>query len=141
MAHDYKDSLDYQILIYPCVDLANKFDTYKEFSKDCYILVPDVIDFFVDNFIHDRSMLDSPELSPILKEDFSNLPKCLIIAAELDPLVEHSKLYHGKLTEHKSDSELKVINGTIHGYFHNGFYFKDAFDETVSHIVDFFEKL
>lgn len=129
--------IDYQILIYPCVDLANTYDSNKEFSDEHFILTTTMIDFFVKNFVADENDLSSPKLSPLLNKNFESMPKCLIVAAELDPLIDQIKKYSEKLLENSNECHLKIIKGTIHGYFHNGFYFKEAFNETLEHIVKF----
>ncbi len=40
LANEFNSMLDYQILIYPCVQLAEHYESQKELTKDCYILVP-----------------------------------------------------------------------------------------------------
>jgi acetyl esterase len=141
LTHEYRNLIDYQVLIYPCVDLANTYESNKEFSSECFYLTKEMIGFFVNNFIANLEDLGSPQVSPLLNQDFTRLPKCLIVAAELDPLIDQIKVYHEKLTAHSNQSDLKVIKGTIHGYFHNGFFFKEAMNETLQHISDFFKEI
>lgn len=78
--------------------------------------------------------------SPI-KNELTSLPKCLIIAAELDPIVDDSRHYFNKLKENKVDCELHIIKGVIHGYFSQPLYFRNAFNETQNHIAVFFKRL
>ncbi|CAF0803730.1 unnamed protein product [Brachionus calyciflorus] len=140
MAHEFKQSLTYQVLIYPCVDLITIYDSYNQFSSDSYILTPDLIKFFIGNLLDDAD-LTIPRASPLFNEDFSNLPKCLIICAELDPLVDQSHAYEKKLSENSIECSLKKVNGTIHGFFHNGHVLKNAFNEAVQHIGEFFQTI
>ena len=100
-----------------------------------------MIDFFVKNFLTDQDDLASPCVSPILNKDFKKMPKCLIIAAELDPLIDQIKYYQKKLVENSNESDLKIIKGSIHGFFHNGFQCKEAFTESIQHIADFFKQI
>jgi acetyl esterase len=141
LAHEYKNLFDYQILVYPCVHLNKHYNSYDQFKKDCYILVPDVIDFFTSNLVDDLAQTSVPTMSPILNEDYSNLPKCLIIAAELDPLVDHSTDYFNKLKENNVECDLHIIKGTIHGFFHNGTHLKNAFEECAQIVGDYFKKI
>ena len=143
LSHEYKNLIDYQVLIYPCVDLANTYESNREFSRECFWLTKDMIDFFIKNFIPNPSLEDlgDPKISPLLNKDFTGLPKSLIIAAELDPLVDQIKVYHEKLTSNSNQSELKIIKGTIHGFFHNGFFLKEAMNETLQHISEFFKQI
>lgn len=141
IAHEHKASIDYQILVYPCVDLATHYDSIREFSKECYILTPEMIEFFARNLLTDHSEVHLPNVSPLFIEDYSNLPKCLIIAAELDPLIDNCRAYHKKLNENSIECDFKLVKGTIHGFFHNGILLKDAFNESLKHVAEFLEKL
>jgi acetyl esterase len=143
MAHEFKSSIDYQILIYPCVDLANVYDSNKEFDRECFILVPEALEFFYKNLLGEddaESLAKKPEASPLFNEDFSGLPKCLIIAAALDPLVDQSRAYNDKLRSNSIECDLKIVNGAIHGFFHNGILVKNAFREALTNIENFFSR-
>jgi acetyl esterase len=141
ISHDYKNLIDYQILIYPCVDLHNKYDSHDEFTHDMYYLVPELLEFFCGNIVEDKNVLKQSHISPIFRDDFENMPHTLIIAAELDPIVDNSKVYFDKLKKYGNNVELKIVNGTIHGFFHNGFYLKQAFNKSVEYICQFLNSL
>ena len=49
IANEFSSILDYQILIYPCIQLAEQYESQKELTKDCYILVPGNLVFFLKN--------------------------------------------------------------------------------------------
>ncbi|CAF1014691.1 unnamed protein product [Brachionus calyciflorus] len=140
IAHELKKDLDFQILIYPCVDFSDDYKSAKEFTKECFYLVPEVVEFFTKN-LTDEPEKHAGHLSPIMYNDFSHLPKCLIIAAELDPLVDHSRCYHEKLQQNNVECHLEILDGTIHGYFGQPLHFKNAFKRTEELIHDFFHKL
>ena len=117
LTNQFHSIIDYQILIYPCVHLGKKYDSQHEFVKDCYIIVPEVIEFFLRNLLDESvltnnlALLESEFISPIQKESFESLPKTLLIAAELDPLVDHAGKYHEKLKQFNVESELHIIKG------------------------------
>ena len=140
IAHELKHHLDYQILIYPCVHFSDDYKSAKEFTKECFYLVPEVVEFFAKNLTEEPEKY-ADHLSPLKYEDFSTLPKSLIIAAELDPLVDHSKVYHRKLVENNIESNLEILKGTIHGYFSQPLFFKNAFQQTEKLIFEFFQKI
>ena len=140
LAHDFKEQIDYEILIYPSVNFGGLYQSYKEFSKECYILVPEVLNYFVKNLGENPTQFAS-QLSPIKYENFSKLSKCLIIAVELDPLIDDSKHYYQKLKQENIECILKIINGVVHGYFSSPLVFKNAFAETSNYIHDFFTKI
>jgi acetyl esterase len=141
LAHEYKKELSFQVLIYPLLDFANKYDSNKEFSHDIYLLTPELLDFFGKNLISDPEMAKNDRVSPMLKKDFSNLPKSLIVSAELDPLVDQAKLYEEKSIKSNSQCDLRVVKGTTHGFFSNGLILKTAFNEAQNFILDFLLKI
>jgi acetyl esterase len=141
LAHELKHVIDYQILIYPVVHYGGKFDSYKEFVNDCYLIVPPVMEYFVKNMAECDPIVHARHLSPLYYQDFKNLPKCLIVAVELDPVLDDSKFYCEKLKESNIPCKLGIIKGTVHGYFSQPLQFKDAHKQTADLIVDFLEKV
>lgn len=144
LAHEYSNLIDFQLLVYPCVDLSKEYDSNKEYSRDCFILVPEVIKWFANNMIDDGDDVTAftrPYYSPLLNADFTRLPKCLIIVAELDPLIDQCKAYYEKLKAAGVECQLEQINGTIHGYFSQGILVPEAFSATKAFISDFFNKI
>lgn len=142
LAHELKNKLDYQILVYPVVHYGGKYESYGQFTKDCYLITPTVAKFFVSNLTAGGdSTVHTAQLSPINRSDFTNLPQCLIVAVELDPVVDDSRKYHEKLVENKIPCRLYVIKGTVHGYFSQPLHFKDAFTQTTQHIVEFLNQV
>ena len=100
-----------------------------------------MVEFFVKNIVPDVEERKLARVSPLFNEDFTRIPKVLIVAAQLDPLIDQIKLYAQKLVENGNKCEMKIVAGTIHGFFHNGFYFKNAFGEAVQHILEYFNQI
>ena len=117
------------------------YDSYKEFQSPQYLLTPALLKFFTLNLINDLEELNSPILAPILNENFNNLPNALLIASELDPLVDDSKEYHKKLLETGNKSKLHIINGVQHGFFNLPGILPNAFNEASQIIVNFLSNL
>lgn len=141
LTHKFKSIIDFQILIYPFVDLATHYKSADEFAAECYFLVPSMMHFMIDNYLEDIEMAKTAKVSPIFEEDFTKMPKCLIVAAELDPLVDQSKAYYAKYIQGNNQVDLKIVPGVIHGHFTNGVYSKLAFEETQNHILKFLENI
>lgn len=142
LSHFYKSILDFQILVYPAVDLATKYKSFDEFTSDCYLIIPSMMDFFLERYLEEPAeMVKLPEVSPLFFDDFTGLPKCLILGAELDLTLESNKAYHEKMIRNGSECELRVIMGTVHEYFSSGLGLKNAFDECAKCIVEFLEKI
>ncbi len=118
----------------------NQYPSQLEFTKDCYIIIPEVMEFLITNFTGDNeSLRTDPKLNPLLRSDFRKLPKTLLVLAELDPLRDQSIEYHKKLTESNVDSSLHVVKGVQHGFFNEPVPLKNAFGEAQQKIVKFFE--
>lgn len=140
LAHEFKKELDYQILVYPCVDLITVYDSYKKYSNDCYLINPVLIKFFINNLMDEKD-IGMTRASPLFSQDFNNLPKCLIICAELDPLVDQSYAYEKKLKENNVECVLCQVNGTVHGFFHNGVFLPNAFSQAAKEIANFIQTI
>lgn len=140
IGHELKKLVNFQILIYPCVQFNMAYASYKEFQSQQYLLTPALLKYFTLNLINDLEEINLPRLAPMLNENFDNLPNTLIIAAELDPLVDDSKEYHKKLQETGNKSELHVIKGVQHGFFNLPGILPNAFHETSEYIIKFLKK-
>ena len=140
LSHYYKPILSFQNLVYPAVDSAGHYNSNDEFKANCYFLTPQLIKTCIKNYLEDPEMAKSPDVSPILMKDFTNLPKALIIAAELDPLIDSNKAYHERILDAKRDTQFKLIKGNIHGFFHNSA-LKDSFYEFINYIADFMKNV
>ncbi len=81
LANEFNSMLDYQILIYPGLDLSKEYDSQKTMTKDCYLLVPELGKHYLENLIDGNSLelMKTEKLSPILFENLGLLPKTLII--------------------------------------------------------------
>ena len=143
LAHEHKRELSFQLLIYPVVDVFRRFPSADEFRDECFLLIPEMLEMFVKHAFEDLTSdkRNSPAISPILKEDFNDLPRCLLIAAELDPLFDHSSAYLQKLRENNVDADLSVVKGAIHGFFSRPHISPKAFDEAASRIAQFFNTI
>lgn len=140
VAHELKHLLDFQILIYPCVSYGGKFASYKKFDAECYLLTPETVKFFVKCLGPDPDQ-HKEHFATIDYKDFSNLPRCLLIAVELDPLIDDSINYEKKLRENNIPCSITIIPGTVHGYFSQPVAFKDAFRLTEDSVANFFKEI
>jgi acetyl esterase len=68
--------------------------------------------FAVENYAPGKT--NDPEVSPLLTEDFSNLPPAVVITAEFDPLRDDGKAYAQKLR----DAGVKVLEKCFAGQIH-----------------------
>ena len=125
------------------LNLCGNYDSESELSKDCYLLVPELIHFFKKCLLDEKheALINTEILSPYLKESFEKMPKTLLIVAELDPCIDQSIKYHEKLQKFNVESELRIIKGVHHGFFSYPAPMKKAFEEAQSYVVNFFSKI
>eukprot|EP00105_Crassostrea_gigas_P041664 XP_019925812.1 PREDICTED: AB hydrolase superfamily protein C1039.03 isoform X3 [Crassostrea gigas] len=123
VCHDLPE-IDYQVLVYPSVDLRRNYKSAEEFAE-MPGLTKKMVDWFMDHYI-DRSDLDNARASPLLHTNFNTLPPALIIIAELDALRDEGIAYHEKLKEAGVKSQIFTVKGVTHGFFHLPGHFKEC---------------
>jgi acetyl esterase len=116
MARDRKGPrIDLQILIYPITDCNFNTPSYLE-NKEGYMLTRDLMKWFWDHFLNDRSQSNEPYASPLRAENLSNLPPALIITAGYDPLRDEGQAYGKRLQDAGVDVRLSHYPGMIHAF-------------------------
>jgi acetyl esterase len=116
MARDRKGPrIDLQILIYPITDCKFNTPSYIE-NKEGYMLTSDLMKWFWNHFIEDKSQANHPYVSPLRAKNFSDLPKAMIITAEYDPLHDEGQAYGQRLQEAGVKVTLLRYPGMIHGF-------------------------
>ena len=123
------------------MDLAKKYSSNEEFSDERFMLPQELLDWFINNTVANKNDLSSPKISPLNTKNLTRMPKCLIVGAELDPLIDQSIAYHHKLVSNSAECSLKIVKGAIHSFFREGFYQKNAFSEACQHICEFFKQI
>jgi acetyl esterase len=118
VAIELKDAIKFQILVYPWLDLTNSSDYYKEFAKPLYLISEKLSDQTYIDYLPVKDIASSPNVSPLFYHDLSRLPKCFILSAELDPLIGDAYSYHKKLQDFGVSSEMYVVKGAVHCFFH-----------------------
>jgi acetyl esterase len=140
VAHRFREKLAFQILIYPLLDLTLSSVLYDEFCGPIYVDREDLLRCFSDYFVEPIART-LPTVSPAFQTDLSNLPKTMIILAELDGMAEEGRIYFEKLQAAGIPSEVHMIKGVLHGFF---FFYgpkMNAFKEAMSFVIEFMRNL
>ncbi|MDK8601605.1 acetylesterase [Trueperella sp. HMSC08B05] len=102
-------------------------------------LTPEDFSMYKQLYITREADLDSPYLN-IFNADLEGLPPAYICAAELDPLLDDSRLL-AKIYETQGVShELEVVPGVIHAFLHHG-RMLDAARQVMAHGGTFFTSI
>lgn len=120
MARDRGDfSPKNQVLIYPA--LNNDYGPDSPFysvhanGKDFMLTAKDMVDY-VELYASRAEDLENPYFAPLLEKDNTNLPRTLIISAELCPLRDEDEHYAHLLDEAQNKVESFRVLSAMHGY-------------------------
>ncbi|HDR2710095.1 TPA: alpha/beta hydrolase [Enterobacter mori] len=106
------------ILIYPMLDATASFESYTLNGMD-YVITRDTLLSGYEIYLSGAD-LQHPEVSPLWREDFSDLPAVHIVTAEYDPLCDEGEALFQRLTEQGVTCTAQRWLGVIHGFFQLG---------------------
>lgn len=131
-----------QILIYPAVnsDYSEKspYMSVQENGTDFFLTVQKMQDY-IELYKSEEKDKDNPYFAPIKAKTFANLPRTLILTAELDPLRDEGEDYGRRLQEENVDVQIYRIQNAIHGFFALGFKHYHV-QESLEYICKFLEE-
>lgn len=105
-----------QILVYPVTDGA--MDTESFADPDNQLLLPGpTMAWFWDQYVPNAKDRLNPDASPLRAEDLSDLPPAIIVAAELDILVDEGKAYAERLQQAGVATVYKLYERQTHNFF------------------------
>jgi len=107
--------LQFQLLIYPAVDMNDDSPSAREFAQD-HFLTGDVMAWFYDLYFSNAEDRLSPYASP-LNADVHGLPPAMVMTAECDPLRDQGEAYARKLEQAGVPVTLKRYEGMVHPFF------------------------
>ncbi len=81
-----------------------------------YFLTKTKIQWFVNNYLPNKSDVEHPLASPILTKDLTNLPPAFVCTAGLDPLKDEGEAYAKRLEEVGNNVIFKEYPNVIHGF-------------------------
>lgn len=79
----------FQVLVYPATDLRRNTGSYDEFA-DGFLLTREGVEWCLDKARPDPL---SPDASPLLADDLSDLPPAVVVTAGFDPLRDEGEAY------------------------------------------------
>lgn len=125
------------LMIYPSLDYTFSTPSYKTLDTG-YLLETEKIRWsfnqYFDRYTEDA---DRKKASPLFFSELKHLPKTLIIAAQLDPLIDEGKLFHQRLLDAGIDSEHVEHEGVIHCFLNLEKLNPTLIDETYERIAAF----
>lgn len=104
-----------QVLIYPAVEMYDKYPSEQEFA-DAPVLTSEGMRRFGRLYLGERYGTEDWEASPLRALSCEGLPPTLIVSAAVDPLRDHSRLYAAALAEAGVQVEAHELASAIHGF-------------------------
>ena len=135
MARDSRQlRLTQQVLIYPVLDLRAQSESYSTFAEG-YLLTRAGMQWYIAQYAPTPAAREDWRGSPLFAPWVHGIAPALIIAAELDPLVDEGAAYAHRLQGARVPVEYQVLPGMIHGFLTMGGKI-DAAQRAVSVIAD-----
>lgn len=105
-----------QVLIYPSTNIYElNTQSWSDFSNDFNISKEDM-EKYISLYVPQKEDRKNPYVSPLLANEFNQLPDTLVITAEIDPLRDEDEAYENKLNEAGIQSDIIRFNGVTHGF-------------------------
>jgi acetyl esterase len=120
-------ALAFQLLIYPVTDFRFATASHRANAQG-YLLTREVIDYFTDCYLADRSQATDWRVSPALAADHTRLPPALVLTAGYDPLHDEGVDYARLLQQAGNQVEHVDYPGQIHGFVPMGKAIRQAND-------------
>ncbi|KAK6182515.1 hypothetical protein SNE40_010187 [Patella caerulea] len=136
------DSLDFQILICPVLDLrldqsqpsVTEFENGPCFSKSD-------IEKVIEQSLPNSEDRFKPLASPLLQSNFNRHPTTFLLIAQIDPFRDAVYEYKQKLVEAEIDVTSYLVKGSVHSFFRLSGHFKSLCEESYQQITDFLHRL
>lgn len=109
-------SLVYQVIISAILDIDGQTPSRIE-NAEGYRLTTKGIAWFMQQYLNDMNKAKNPLASPLLADNFADLPPACIITSEYDPLRDEGEHYAERLSAAGVKVCLKRYDGIIHGFF------------------------
>lgn len=116
-----------QALIYPVLDADVDRPSYKA-ARDPFLLRESMI-YYWNAYLQGRLQTSDPLAVPMRAPSFAGLAPAYVLAADHDVLLDEAVVYAEKLRAADVATELRVAEGTMHGFLRARTYSKLARDE------------
>jgi len=104
-----------QVLFYPMLDYYNPYPSKELYGKG-YLLDNTLRDWFINNLSRVPSDIEDSRVSPVLADDFKDLPYTTIMGAQYDPMRDETVRYVQELVAAKVPVNAVYFPGMIHGF-------------------------
>lgn len=111
--------LAFQVLVYPVVDLRAESASYSKYAQG-YLLTRAAMQWYVGQYAPTPQAVHDWHASPLLAPWVHGVAPALIVAAELDPLIDEGEAYARRLRGARVPVDYQVVPGMVHGFLTMG---------------------
>ncbi len=104
-----------QLLIYPCVDMANEAPSMTTYA-DAFPLNTPMTHYFTGQYIRPGDSPTDPRCSPLRGEDLSGLAPAIVITAGFDPFQDQGEAYARRLKDAGVPTAWRCYDSLAHGF-------------------------
>lgn len=105
----------FQYLLYPMLDLRGQSDSFKKHTKS-QILTQAMMLYFRQHYLNDISQSHEALASPLLHDDFSQMPKTYLLSLGYDPLSDDGLAFAEKLELAGIDIKHQHFGDCMHAF-------------------------
>ena len=117
----------HQVLIYPAVDFAGLYPSYRE-HVDARPLSTPALQWYGRYYLGSPTDRQDPRASPLLAPNLRGLPPATIIRAEIDPIRDQGAAYAARLRDMGVTVADRLYPGVTHEFFGMGAVLDEAND-------------
>lgn len=121
----FREIVNAQLLIYPVTDNSLNTSSWRAFKDGPLLNFKQAVEAW-NWYLPESADQNNPDAVPLLAEDLKNLPPTFVAVADYDPLKDEGILYAEKLKANDLEVELKLYEGTTHGFFQMGGFISDT---------------
>jgi acetyl esterase len=110
-----KQSIAYQLLIYPATDQRCEFDSHTRNGQG-YLLTSEAIQFFRGCYLPDKEQWTDWRASPLLAADHRGVAPAYVLTAGFDPLLDEGRAYAEKLQSAGVEVAYREYSDMVHGF-------------------------
>lgn len=110
-----RDKIRFQLLIYPLLQLVQPRKT-KLKALEGHILSVYTLEQIIRAYLADADQARDVRVSPLLENDLAAMPETLILAAELDPLLDEGQAYRDRLRASGIEVDYVMGRALPHGF-------------------------
>lgn len=108
-----------QVLVYPVLDLRAQTESYAAYAEG-YLLTRAAMQWYIAQYAPAAEAVTDWRASPLLAPWVHGVAPALVLAAELDPLVDEGAAYARRLEGARVPVQYHRIDGMVHGFLTMG---------------------